>query len=44
MQEHLNKRRSFMFNMSKSEDIDKIIRLIIYLVIIYLVLKFFKVL
>jgi hypothetical protein len=30
--------------MAKNEAVDKIIRLIIYLVIIYLVLKFFKVL
>jgi hypothetical protein len=44
MQEHLNKRKTIFASMSKSEDIDKIIRLIIYLVIIYLVLKFFKVL
>lgn len=28
----------------KSQDVDKIIRLVIYLVIIYLLLKFFKVL
>ena len=44
MQEHLNKGKNSFASMSKSEDMDKIIRLIVYLLIIYLMLKFFKVL
>lgn len=30
--------------MMKSEDVDKLVRLVVYLIIIYLMLKFFKVL
>ncbi len=44
MQEHLNKRKDSATFMAKNEAVDKIIRLVVYLVIIYLALKFFKVL
>jgi hypothetical protein len=44
MPEHLNKGKNIFASMAKNDAVDKIIRLVVYLVIIYLFLKFFKVL
>jgi len=43
MAENLNTKKHLFTRIMKSEDVDKIVRLIIYLVMIYLLLKIFKV-